>query len=107
MKILQSTLIRLDNLWKMKSQYVMILHCQPPKAPPCGFHFYIQIFPPLRKPNLMKFLAGPEIGGGNILNDTCAEVKVSEILIRRDKDTIYIYQITKNGTRNARRRMRS
>jgi UDPglucose--hexose-1-phosphate uridylyltransferase len=33
----------------------------------------------LRKPNLLKYLAGPEIGGGNFLSDTMPEEKAGEL----------------------------
>jgi UDPglucose--hexose-1-phosphate uridylyltransferase len=33
----------------------------------------------LRKPNLLKYLAGPEIGGGNFLSDTMPEEKAEEL----------------------------
>jgi UDPglucose--hexose-1-phosphate uridylyltransferase len=26
-----------------------------------GFHFHIEFHPPLRRPNLLKYLAGPEM----------------------------------------------
>jgi UDPglucose--hexose-1-phosphate uridylyltransferase len=44
-----------------------------------GFHFHIEIHPPLRKPNLLKYLAGPEIGGGNFLSDTSPEEKAAQL----------------------------
>jgi UDPglucose--hexose-1-phosphate uridylyltransferase len=44
-----------------------------------GFHFHIEIHPPLRTPNLLKYLAGPEIGGGNFLSDTSPEQKAAEL----------------------------
>ena len=44
-----------------------------------GFHFHIQIHPPLRKPGLLKYLGGPELGGGNFLNDTAPEDKAAEL----------------------------
>ena len=43
------------------------------------FHFHIEFHPPLRKPNLLKYLAGPEIGGGNFLGDTSPEEKAAEL----------------------------
>ncbi len=43
------------------------------------FHFHIEFHPPLRKPNLLKYLAGPEIGGGNFLSDTSPEEKAAEL----------------------------
>jgi len=32
------------------------------------FHFHIEFYPPLRDPDKMKYLAGFESGGGNIIN---------------------------------------
>lgn len=76
---LRETLIRFENLWRMAMPYVMVLHNAPAKDPAPGFHFHIQIHPPLRKPGLLKYLAGPEIGGGNFLNDTAPETKAAEL----------------------------
>ena len=78
--VLRETVIRLDNLWRIAFPYVMVLHQAPTAgAPTPGFHFHIQIHPPLRKPGLLKYLAGPEIGGGNFLNDTAPEEKATEL----------------------------
>ena len=78
--VLQETLIRFDNLWKMPFPYVMALHQAPTDgATYDGFHFHIEIHPPLRKPNLLKYLAGPEIGGGSFLSDTTPEEKAAEL----------------------------
>ena len=77
--VLRETLIRLENLWRMALPYVMVLHNAPAKDSAPGFHFHIQIHPPLRKPGLLKYLAGPEIGGGNFLNDTAPETKAAEL----------------------------
>lgn len=77
---LRETLIRFDNLWQVPFPYVMSLH----QAPTDGgdyrsFHFHVEFHPPLRKPNLLKYLAGPEIGGGNFLSDTAPEEKAAEL----------------------------
>jgi UDPglucose--hexose-1-phosphate uridylyltransferase len=77
--VLRETLIRFDNLWRMPFPYVMVLHQLPVGAASDGFHFHIQIHPPLRKPGLLKYLAGPEVGGGNFLNDTSPEAKAAEL----------------------------
>ncbi len=78
--VLQETLIRLDNLWQMSMPYVMALHQAPTDgAEHPGFHFHIEIHPPLRRPNLLKYLAGPEIGGGSFLSDTSPEQKAAEL----------------------------
>ena len=77
---LKIMLVRYDNLWRMPFPYVMVLHHAPTDGRPHdGFHFHIEFHPPLRKPNLLKYLAGPEIGGGNFLSDTLPEEKAEEL----------------------------
>jgi len=78
--VLRTVTIKFDNLWNMPFPYVMPLH----QAPTDGgdhstFHFHIEFHPPLRKPDLLKYLAGPEIGGGNFLSDTSPEDKAAEL----------------------------
>ena len=78
--VLGETLVRMDNLWRMPFPYVLALHQAPvTRTPSPGFHFHIEIHTPLRKPGLLKYLAGPEIGGGNFLNDTAPEEKAAEL----------------------------
>jgi UDPglucose--hexose-1-phosphate uridylyltransferase len=78
--VLSETLVRMDNLWRMPFPYVMALHQAPVDgALYPGFHFHIEMHTPLRKPGLLKYLAGPEIGGGNFLNDTAPEDKAAEL----------------------------
>lgn len=78
--VLKDTLVRLDNLWQMSFPYVMALHQAPTDgADHSAFHFHIEFHPPLRKPNLRKHLAGPEIGGGSFLSDTSPEDKAAEL----------------------------
>jgi UDPglucose--hexose-1-phosphate uridylyltransferase len=78
--VLREVLIRFDNMWGMRFPYVMPVH----QAPADGgdyrsFHSHIEFHPPLRKPGLLKYLAGPEIGGGNFLSDTAPEEKAAEL----------------------------
>ena len=77
--VLRDVVIRYDNLWQMPFPYVMALHQAPVKGDVEGFHFHIEFHPPLRRPNLLKYLAGPEIGGGNFLSDTSPEEKAAEL----------------------------
>jgi len=78
--VLKDVLVRFDNLWQMPFPYVMPLHQAPADGGDhSGFHFHIEFHPPLRKPDLLKFLAGPEIGGGNFLSDTSPEEKAAEL----------------------------
>jgi UDPglucose--hexose-1-phosphate uridylyltransferase len=77
---LKSLLVRYDNLWQMSFPYVLALHQAPTDgADYSAFHFHIECHPPLRKPHLLKYLAGPEIGGGNFLSDTRPEAKAAEL----------------------------
>lgn len=79
-EVLRTILIKFDNLWRMPFPYVMPLHQAPTDgADHSGFHFHIEFHPPLRRRNLLKFLAGPEIGGGNFLSDTSPEEKAAEL----------------------------
>ena len=78
--VLQEVIVRYDNLWRMSFPYVMSLHQAPTDGRPHdGFHFHVEFHPPLRKPNLLKYLAGPEVGGGSFLSDTCPEEKAAEL----------------------------
>jgi UDPglucose--hexose-1-phosphate uridylyltransferase len=82
---LKYLLVKLDNLWRMPFPYVMTLHQAPTDDGEYGaFHFHIEFHPPLRQPNLLKYLAGPEIGGGNFLSDTSPEEKAAELRGRPD-----------------------
>ena len=77
---LKALLVRYDNLWQMSFPYVLTLHQAPTDGGDYGsFHFHIQCHPPLRKPHLLKYLAGPEVGGGNFLSDTRPEAKAAEL----------------------------
>ena len=77
--VLRQVLVRFDNLWELEFPYVMALHQAPTRGEHPGFHFHIQLHPPLRRPELLKFLAGPEIGGGNFISDTSPEEKAAEL----------------------------
>jgi len=77
---LKDVTVRYDNLWRQSFPYVMPLH----QAPTDGgdyrdFHFFIGFLPPLRRPNTLKYLAGPEIGGGNFLSDTSPEEMAGQL----------------------------
>ncbi len=86
--LLKLVLVKFDNLWQMPFPYVMPLHQAPTDGGDySSFHFHIEFHPPLRKPNLLKYLAGPEIGGGNFLSDTVPEEKAAEL--RALPDTHY------------------
>ena len=79
-EVLKTVVVKFDNLWRMPFPYVMALHQAPTDGGDySAFHFHIEFHPPLRRPNLLKYLAGPEIGGGNFLSDTSPEEKAAEL----------------------------
>jgi UDPglucose--hexose-1-phosphate uridylyltransferase len=80
-RALREVLVRYDNLWQLSFPYVLALHQAPTdgREHP-GFHFHAEIHPPLRKPGLRKYLAGPEIGAGCFLSDAAPEDKARELL---------------------------
>jgi len=78
--ILKTVLCKYDNLWQMPFPYVMAFHQAPTDGrphPEC--HFHVEFMPPLRNPEMLKYLAGPEIGGGNMLLDVSPEEKAKEL----------------------------
>jgi UDPglucose--hexose-1-phosphate uridylyltransferase len=84
--LLKKVLVKFDNLWQMPFPYVMPLHQAPTDGGDySSFHFHIEFHPPLRRPNLLKYLAGPEIGGGNFLSDTAPEEKAAELQAQSDE----------------------
>jgi UDPglucose--hexose-1-phosphate uridylyltransferase len=79
-RALKDVTVRFDNLWQQPFPYVMPLHQAPTDgADYWDFHFFVGFLPPLRRPNTLKYLAGPEIGGGNFLSDTAPEDKAAEL----------------------------
>lgn len=77
---LKQITVRYDNLWQMSFPYVMSLHQAPTDGTDySSYHFFLAFHPPLRRPNVQKFLAGPELGGGNFVSDTLPEEKAAEL----------------------------
>ena len=78
--LLREVAIRYDNLWRQPMPYIMAIH----QAPTDGgdyraFPFHVEFHPPLRRPDTMKFLAGPEIGGGSMTNESDPDEKAAEL----------------------------
>jgi UDPglucose--hexose-1-phosphate uridylyltransferase len=78
--ILREVAIRYDNLWRIRMPYVMAIH----QAPTDGasypwFPFHVEFHPPLRMPDTLKYLAGPEIGGGSMTNESDPDAKAAEL----------------------------
>lgn len=91
-RALKDVTVRYDNLWKQSFPYVMTLHQAPSDGSDTrDFHFFVGFLPPLRRPHTVKYLAGPEIGGGNFLSDTSPEDKAAEL---RAQSTVHFREAT-------------
>jgi UDPglucose--hexose-1-phosphate uridylyltransferase len=78
--IMVEVAVRYDNLWEMRMPYVMAIHQAPTDNQDYHyFPFHIEYHPPLRKPDTMKYLAGPEIGGGSMTNESDPDAKAAEL----------------------------
>jgi UDPglucose--hexose-1-phosphate uridylyltransferase len=79
-KTLKITLMKFDRLWSKPFPYLMTIFQGPlddethPEA-----HVHIQIYPPLRTRDRLKYLAGTELGGGVFVNDSLPEEKAAEL----------------------------
>ncbi|MDP4208029.1 MAG: galactose-1-phosphate uridylyltransferase [Bacteroidota bacterium] len=63
-------IVKFDNLFEMSFPNITMMHNAPTEDTPENndFHFHIEFYPPLRSPDKLKYLAGFESGGGNIIN---------------------------------------
>lgn len=79
-KTLKTVLMKFDALWGRPFPYLMILYQAPTdaKAHPES-HAHLQIYPPYRTKDKLKYLASAEIGAGFFINDTLPEEKAAEL----------------------------
>lgn len=78
--MLREVAIRYDNLWRMPMPYVMALHQAPTDGGDyAAFPFHVEFHPPLRTPDTLKYLAGPEVGGGSMTNESNPDDKAAEL----------------------------
>ena len=78
--LIRDVAIRYDNLWRMPMPYVMAIHQAPSDGEDhATFPFHVEFHPPLRTPDTMKYLAGPEIGGGSMTNESDPDEKAAEL----------------------------
>jgi UDPglucose--hexose-1-phosphate uridylyltransferase len=79
-KTLKTVLMKFDLLWGKPFPYLMILYQAPTdQQPHPESHVHIEIFPPLRSRDRLKYLAGTELGAGFFINDTLPEEKAAEL----------------------------
>jgi UDPglucose--hexose-1-phosphate uridylyltransferase len=79
-RALKTTLLKLDGLWKTPMPYVLAFHQAPTDGRPHPeAHVHAQLYPALRMPSRLKYLAGSEIGAGVFTADTLPEDKAEEL----------------------------
>jgi UDPglucose--hexose-1-phosphate uridylyltransferase len=63
-------IVKFDNLFNMSFPNITMLHNAPTNEDERNesFHFHTEFYPPMRSPDKLKYLAGFESGGGNIIN---------------------------------------
>jgi len=68
--IYREMLVRYDNLFRMPFPNITIFYNAPCSGEydPEPYHFHIEFCPPLRSRDKLKYMAGFETGGGNIIN---------------------------------------
>jgi UDPglucose--hexose-1-phosphate uridylyltransferase len=76
--VLRDVVRRYDALWGIRMPYVLAVH-QAPVGDHAHYPFHIELHPPLRAPGLLKYLAGPEIGGGTMTNESDPDAKAAEL----------------------------
>jgi UDPglucose--hexose-1-phosphate uridylyltransferase len=76
--VLRDVVRRYDALWGFRMPYVMAVHQAPVGAHP-HYPLHVEFHPPLRAPGLLKYLAGPEIGGGSVTNESDPDQKAAEL----------------------------
>jgi len=78
--LLKETLARLDALFGVRMPYLMTVHQAPTDGQPHEeWPLHIEIYPALRAPGKLKYLAGTELGAGVFANDALPEVKAGEL----------------------------
>jgi UDPglucose--hexose-1-phosphate uridylyltransferase len=78
--VFHETVRKLDMNFNMDFPYVMSIMQAPVDGKKyADFRMHLWLQPPYRQPGLIKYLAGPEIGGGSFMADTMPEEKAAEL----------------------------
>jgi UDPglucose--hexose-1-phosphate uridylyltransferase len=76
--VLRDVVRHYDALWGFRLPYVLAVH-QAPVGDHPHYPFHLELHPPLRAPGLRKYLAGPEVGGGSMTNESDPDQKAEEL----------------------------
>jgi len=78
-RALRIALCKLDRLWQRPMPYVLAVHQAPARGHHPYAHVHIEIYPWMRMPGRLKYLAGSEVGAGAFTADTLPEAKAAEL----------------------------
>ena len=78
-QVLKDALLRLDGLFGVRMPYLLTVHQAPLDRPHPEFPLHIELYPYLRAPGRMKYLAGTEQGAGEFANDKFPEAAAGEL----------------------------
>ena len=78
-QVLKIILKKFDRLWSRPFPYLMLFNQAPIKGDHPYAHWFIQMTPPYRSKDRLKYLAGTELGAGVFVNDSLPEEKAHEL----------------------------
>jgi UDPglucose--hexose-1-phosphate uridylyltransferase len=78
-RALGTVLSKYDGLWSRPFPYVMAFHQAPTDGVERPAHLHVELYPPYRTREKLKYLAGSEIGAGVFTADTLPEEKAAEL----------------------------
>jgi UDPglucose--hexose-1-phosphate uridylyltransferase len=79
-RVLQDALRRLDGLFGVPMPYLLTVHQAPVGAGvDPAFPLHVELYPYLRAPGRLKFLAGTEQGAGEFANDKFPEAAAQDL----------------------------
>jgi UDPglucose--hexose-1-phosphate uridylyltransferase len=78
-RVLTDLLRRYDRLFGRPLPYVMAMHQRPPGRGGSHYHLHIELYPPNRTADKLKYLAGSELGAGAFIVDARAEDTAREL----------------------------
>lgn len=77
---LKTVLLKYDKLFGFPMPYIMAHHQARARDTQCPhYHWHIELYPPYRTAQKLKYLAGVESGTGFFINDTYPEEKAAEL----------------------------
>ncbi len=80
-ELYRDVLVRYDRLFGRRIPNITLFYNAPCQAglDPAPWHFHLQFAPPVRSADTLKYLAGFETGGGNIINPSRPEESAEEL----------------------------